>query len=671
MVRESAAEAAPRMRLLLCVCPSHRNDTQELKESSYMFKSSSDQLPWIKEYKVFGIPKTLGPYPDRPVYDTLDNAAKKFKKQGLIQLDYKMNYPEVKEHVECLATSFISSMGLQKGDRVATLLPTSIQFVIADYAISKAGLVHVPASSLEPVSILAHKFNQAAPKVLIYMDDALPMVKKLLEQTAVEHVVVTVLEDYSANPPQKSKRPNIKTASNKGVWMTDLIADTQPDLPEIGFNVEEDLELILFTGGTTGLPKGCMLTHKNIYANLLQNEWSTGAGNRLVTGCLTVLLGLPFFHSYGHIIMHTMVQMGYNQILIPDSRDTESMVRTIQTYYPLIQIGVPTQFMKICQEELSGMGMLGISGSAPLPESVQKKYEQKTKGAIMEGYGLSEMSPATHLNTSFLLRILGGRRHQLIINSILNFPGVAACINFFMRLLPARFIGYVGCKGLAMRVTGTAKKQSKLGAIEKRRTCGIPLPDTEIKLVDMDTGNTLTLADIQNGKRGEMHIKGPQRMLGYWPDTGSGIDDDGYINTGDVVTVDENGYFYIVDRTKDMINVSGYKVYSREIDDILYAIPGVEHGTAVGIPDPEREGSERVVVYIEPNKNEVINEEDVIEHLRSRVAKYAVPKAVKIIDAMPLTEVHKLNKKEIRQMAQKDFGTDNLETNAPKAAVNS
>lgn len=627
-----------------------------------MFKTGSEQLPWINEYKVFGIPKTLAPYPERPVCDTLDNAAKKFKKQGLIQLDYKMNYPDVKEHVECLATSFISSMGLRKGDRVATLLPTSIQFVIADYAISKAGLVHVPASSLEPVSILAHKFNQVTPKALICMDDAFPLVEKLLEQTFVEHVIVTKLEDYSANPPQKSKHPDLKISNDsgniKGVWMTDLIAHTPPDPPMLDFNVKEDLELILFTGGTTGLPKGCMLTHRNVYANLLQNEWSTGAGNRLVTGCLTVLLGLPFFHSYGHIIMHTMVQMGYNQILIPDSRDTAQMVRSIKTYYPLIQIGVPTQFMKICQEELAGIGMLGISGSAPLPESVQKKYEQKTKGAIMEGYGLSEMSPATHLNTSFLLRILGGRKHQLVINSILNFPGVAAVINFFMRQMPSRFIGYVGCKGLAMRVTGTAEKQSKQGAVEKRRTCGIPLPDTEIKLVDMDTGETLTLQDIQNGKRGEMHITGPQRMLGYWPESGSGIDDDGYINTGDVVTVDENGYFYVVDRTKDMINVSGYKVYSREIDDILYDIPGVEHGAAVGVPDPEREGSERVVVYIEPGKNKVITEQDIIEHLRSRVAKYAVPKAVKIIDKMPLTEVHKLNKKEIRVMAEAEFNLE-------------
>jgi acyl-CoA synthetase (AMP-forming)/AMP-acid ligase II len=643
--------------------------------SAIVFKQRSDQLPdqlpWANEYKVFGIPDTLEPYPDRPVYETLDHAARKFKKQGLIQLDYKMTYPEVKEHVERLATSFISSIGLQKGDRVATLLPTSIQFVIADYAISRAGLVHVPASSLEPVSILAHKFNQSMPKVLICLEDALPVVKQLIEETSLKRIIVTRIDDYSAHQKEKPLVPDIKS----GVWMTHLIEVTKANLPEIDFNVDEDLELILFTGGTTGLPKGCMLTHKNIYANLLQNEWATGAGNRLVTGCLTVLLGLPFFHSYGHIVMHTMVQMGYNQILIPDSRDTDGMVCAIKKYYPLLQIGVPTQFMNICKEELDGFGMLGISGSAPLPESVQQQYEKKTKGAIMEGYGLSEMSPATHLNTSFLLRILGGRTKQRIINSMLNFPGVAAVINFFMRMLPSAFIGYVGSRGLARLVSSTgntsSKKAARKASNEKRRTCGIPLPDTEIRLVDMETGDALSIEDIQAGKRGEMHIKGPQRMLGYWPEKGSGIDEEGYINTGDVVTVDENGYFYIVDRTKDMINVSGYKVYSREIDDILYEIPGVEHGAAVGVPDPQREGSERVVVYIEPSVNgsRKITEELVIDYLRTKVAKYAVPKAVKIINKMPLTEIHKLNKKEIRKMAENEFAADKLEPQELKTAA--
>ncbi|MDD4355906.1 MAG: AMP-binding protein [Smithellaceae bacterium] len=611
-------------------------------------------LPWLKEYRVFGIPETFKPYPDQPVYEILYKTARKYKNQGLVQMDYMMTYPEVKDHVDRLAAA-LHHTGLKKGDRVATLLPTSIQFVIADYAISRAGLVHIPASSLEPADQLQHKFKEGSPQALICLDEYLDVIRDTLVKVQIKNIIVSKLADYSLHKPQNYEPLEIKEA----LWWVELISNTSPNPPDVTFDVEKDLELILFTGGTTGLPKGCMLTHRNVYANAIQNGNALGRSHLLAEGVLTVLMGLPFFHSYGHSTMHCMTNEGYNQILIPDARDTESMVRMIREYHPFIQIGVPTQFLKLTQGELKDVNILGISGSAPLSRNVQEAFEKKSGGSgIMEGYGLSEMSPTTHLNTSFLLRILGGRIPVRINSLFIQLPGVATGINALFRALGSKNVGYLLGKamGFLSRLTADTNKKPKK-KVEKRGTIGIPMPDTEIKIVDVDTGAVLSWEEICGGKTGEMYLRGPQRMLGYWPEPGSGLDKEGYVRTGDVVKVDENGYFYIVDRTKDMIIVSGFKVYSREIEDILQNYPGVEKAAAIGIPDPERQGSEWVCVFIELQSGYEtdITEEKIIHYLKTTVAKYAVPKIVRIVDAIPLTEVQKINKKLLRQMAEKEF----------------
>ncbi len=610
---------------------------------------SAQKMPWMQEYKVFGIPETIKPYPEKAVGHILDDAAGKFKKQGFIQNHYKMTYPEVRDQANRLASALLS-LGLAKGDRVATILPTSIQFVVADYAIAKAGLVQIPSSSLEPVSTLEHKFNKGTPQALICLDEYLDMAVEVKAKTGIKHLIVTALEDYSLTPPAGHHALEIDGAH----WMTDLIAKGSSTPPPVTFDLDNDLELLLFTGGTTGLPKGCMLTHRNIYANCLQSSWAQGAASRILKGAISVLVGLPMFHSYGHMIMHVMTMLGFDQILIPDPRDTENMVDMIKTYRPMMQMGVPTQFLKLAQEELAGIGMLGISGSAPLPPSTQEAFEKKSAGAIMEGYGLSEMSPNTHLNTSFLLRLAGGRVPQKINSTLLGLPGVASLTNRGLRLLGGKAIGIVAGKFISFTVKRTGNKKSGSSSDEKRGAVGIPFPDTEIALLDVDTGEPLSADDIIAGKTGEMCLNGPQRMLGYWPDPGSGLDENGYVRTGDVVKVDENGYFYIVDRTKDMVNVSGYKVYTREIDDILCSHPGVEMGATVGIADPKREGSERVVAFVQPTAEFLgkLQPDDIVSFLKERVAKYAVPKMVKIVDEMPLTEVQKLDKKAMRKLAE-------------------
>ncbi len=613
----------------------------------------SARKPWTKEYRVFGIPSTFEPYPDKPVFELLAEAARKFKRNGLIQNNYKLTYPLVKEHTDRLATA-LCHLGLKKGDRVATLLPTSIQFIVTDYAIARAGLVQIPCSSLEPENVLVHKCRQARPQALVCLDINLALAVELARQAEIKHLILTHIDDYSHNPPVRQGT----LGHPQWHWLTDMIVNTSPEPPEYSFNVEEDLETLLFTGGTTGLPKGCMLTHRNVYANAIQNYWVMGQTGVAMRGALSVLVGLPFFHSFGHLILHSMTHFGFNQILITDPRDTRTMVEMIKKYRPVMQFGVPTQFMNLCKEELKGFGMLGLSGSAPLAPSTQQEYEKRSSGGILEGYGLSEMSPSTHLNTSFLLRITGGRIPARIISTALSLPGVKFLLNRFARWMGPKLTGQVITRALAIITKATAPKatsKKKKRSKEKRGTIGIPFPDTVIKIVDPETEEMISWEELSKGKRGEMLLKGPQRMLGYWPTPGEGVDAEGYIHTSDVVKLDEHGYFYVVDRTKDMVNVSGYKVYSREIDDILLSHGKIEMAGTIGVDDPEREGSERVVVYVQPKPKfkDQLTEEEVIAYLKTKVAKYAIPRKVFIVDEIPLTEVHKVNKKILREMAQK------------------
>ena len=615
------------------------------------------EMPWFKEYSVFGLPKTFQPYPQKPVFWLLDEAARKYKKMGVVQLGMKMLYPEVKTNADRLANA-LAAMGVGKGDRVATMLPTSVQFIIADYAISKAGGVHIPSSFLESVDVLEHKFSSGTPKVLICLDEYLDVVELVKERliakhrVRLEHVIASKLADYSSNPPAShEKRENVE-------WLTEVISTHPPIPPQVDFDVDRDLETLLFTGGTTGLPKGCMLTHKNIIANAIQNGLILGPTAAMTEGGIAMLLALPFFHVYGHCMQHTMTYLGLMQLLVPDARDTRSMVELIREHYPVMQIGVPTQFMKLAEEELKGVGILGVSGSAALPPEAQEKFEQRSGGGVMEGYGLSELSPVTHLNLTLFLRMFGGRAQLKLTNKFLLLPGVVPIANRVVRTM-----GYKQQGKLLYKLISSLMKVSRKTRVTKRRekraTIGIPFPDTEVKVVDVDSGKTLSWEEIiKGGKTGEMCLKGPQRMLGYWPEPGSGIDNEGYVHTGDVVRIDKSGYFYIVDRTKDMANVSGFKVYTRELDDLIYTHPATAMAAAIGVPDPERPGSERIALFIQlrPEYKGKATTEEFIEYLKDKVAKYAVPKYVRFLEEMPLTEVQKVNKKLLRENAKELLG---------------
>ncbi len=600
--------------------------------------------PWFKEYKVCGIPETLEPYPDEPTHFFLDNVASKYPKLGCYQLGLEISYPELKDHADRLANA-LASMGVEKGDRVATLLPTSIQFVLADTAISKAGAAHVPCSFLEANDTLAHKFTESSPKAMICLDEHIKTAEYLKEYMSAPNIIVTKLEDYSSSPA--SIEP-----VNGALWLTMVIDEAKPVPPSITFDTYNDLETVLFTGGTTGLPKGCMLTHRNMVANAMQNRSMLGPITSLFEGNCSMLMGLPFFHSYGHSLMHTMLYNCSTLLLVVDPRDTKSMVSMMKKYHPLMQVGVPTQFMKMLGEDLKKTKIIGLSGSAALPPNVQEKFEESSGGYVTEGYGLSELSPVTHYNVSANIKVFGGRKMMRMTNLILFNPvGIAISRTF------AKIVGYKQFGNIFTNIVSLMAKMSQkrkgLKGVEKRANIGIPVPDTELKVVEVDTGKPLSFDElIQEEKVGELLLSGPQRMLGYWPEPGRGLDEEGYVHTGDVVKMDENGYFSIVDRTKDMVIVSGFKVYTREVDDILYEHPATEMAATIGVPDPDRQGSERVLVFVQlkPEHRGKVTEEDIMEFLKGKVAKYAVPRTITFMDEIPLTEVYKVNKKVLREM---------------------
>ena len=609
------------------------------------------EYPWFSEYKICRIPETLEPYPDEPTHYLVDYAAEHFPKMGCVQLGLEMPYGEVKETAEKLANA-LAAMGIKKGDCIATMLPTSIQFVLADTAISKAGAVHVPCSFLDSVENLAHKFSECSPKVIICMDEHAHLAEPLKDYMGGgKDILVSNLYDFSAKLPQKSSAPGAQN-------LLDVIDQAKAEPPAIKFNPSRDLETLLFTGGTTGIAKGVMLTHLNVIANARQVASGMGPAGDVFKGNVSIIMATPFFHAYGHCMLHSMAERCFNLLLLTDPRDVKILKEMAREYHPVLQVGVPTQYMNMLGEDMKKSKVIGISGSAPLRPSVQEEFEKKGGGIVTEGYGLSEVVSVSHYNVSALIRLMGGRKSMWFMNrTLFGRPGVA-CQRFLAKLSGPKLYGkfFMGVVSLNSNITRRLKAVKK---VERRATIGIPLPDTEIRVLDLETDGPIPFDQLINEeKTGELAIRGKQAMLGYWPDEGNGLDEDGFVHTGDVVKMDQNGYFSIVDRTKDMVIVSGFKVYTREVDDVLHDHPATEAAATIGMPDPARPGSELVVVFIqikEEHKGKV-TEEEYIDFLRGKVAKYAVPKSVVFLDEIPVTPMFKVRKNDLRDIAVEKLG---------------
>ena len=543
-----------------------------------------DAKPWLAGYKLanFALAQTLEPYPNVPAFRLLDDAAAAYpNRPACLYLERRMTWREMKADADRLAAA-LADFGVGKGDKVATILPTSPQFVISEYAIQKVGAAHVPCSELHRSRDLIWELGESRAKAIICVDKSLELVKSVKPETALETIIVTHARDYAADPPEP--------VQFEGAFqLLDLLETHDPIPPEVQIDPEEDLALLVFTGGATGRPKGVMLTHRNMVVNTQQLlPWVLGPLEQGIRGKASILIGIPIFHAYGHLAMRSAVNWGLQMIMIPDPRDNEAILKALKGR-PFLATLVPTQYMRLAEQKLTRTNTTFTSGAAPLPPEVGKRFRKGTGMPITEAYGLTETGPLTHFNLSSFAKITG-----------------------FM-------------------------------PFEKTGSIGIPVVDTESRVVDPDTGE-----DVPPGDVGELYVRGPQVMKGYWPNVGEGLVD-GWLPTGDLCRMDEDGYFFLVDRTKDMINVSGNKVYSTVVDDVLFEHPAVQTVAAIGVPDPDRPGSERVKAFIVLREGYAdCTEEDILEHCRDKLPPYAVPKSIEFRDSLPLTVTEKVFKKLLR-----------------------
>ncbi|MCU0588186.1 MAG: long-chain fatty acid--CoA ligase [Syntrophobacteraceae bacterium] len=548
---------------------------------------------WFASYDA-KVPPTVE-IPEKPLPCFLEANAERYASVTATEFfGAKLSYRDLWSQILRFAGG-LSRLGVVKGTRVAVMLPNCPQTVIAFHATLWLGGVVVMTNPMYVEREMEHQWKDSEAEVLVVLDHLYPRVEKVLPATGIRKVIVTSIKDYLPFPlsvlyPIKAWKQKLFTAvpvSEGTVRFKDLARSSPPE-PSACAVEPDDLALLQYTGGTTGLAKGVMLTHANILANVVQlAAWFT----ELQYGKERFLSILPFFHVFGMTVcMNLPLYSGSTMILLPRF-EIEQFLKVLHKSKPTLFPGVPTLFIAIVNHprirtfDLSSIRYC-ITGSAPMPVEVLKKFEELTGSVIIEGFGLTESSPVTHANP------LQGVR--------------------------------------------------KIGSI------GIPLPSTEARLVSLD----LEAGDLPAGEPGELIVRGPQVMKGYWKmrDETAAALRDGWLYTGDIATVDEDGYTFIVDRKKDMIIAGGYNVYPREIEEVLYEHPGVMDAVAIGIPDPYR--GETVKAFVVPKPGESLTERELIDFCRTRLAPYKVPKVVELRQSLPKTNVGKVLRKELRREEQ-------------------
>ncbi len=511
-------------------------------------------------------------------------------KTALIFIDAKISYKQLNDMANRFANALIA-MGIKPGDKVAMLLPNMPQLVAAVYGAWRAGAVVVMNNPLYTDPELEYQFNNSESTFLVTLDLLGPRMIALKPKTKIKNIVIAHIRDHLKFPKKqllpivaKDKHRNIPPTANVHEW-TDILKKYPATDPKIPIDFE-GLACLQYTGGTTGVSKGVMLTHANLSKNVQQIvAWFPGFNK----GEISHLGVLPIFHSFGlTCCMNICVWMGWSDILIPRP-EPQTILEAIHKYKINFFPAVPTMYVGVLNHpEASKYNLTSIkgcfSGAAPLPVEVIKDFEAKTGSQICEGYGLSETSPVVTTNP------YGGK--------------------------------------------------TKAGSI------GLPVSDTDIKVVDLIEGTK----EMPVGEPGELIIKGPQVTSGYYkmPEETAATIRDGWLYTGDIGKMDKEGYFYIVDRKKDMVIAGGYNIYPREIDEILFEHPKILEACAVGIPDPYRGETIKAFVVLKPG--ETLTQEEVIKYCAEKLAKYKVPKMVEFMSSLPKSGVGKILRKELRAM---------------------
>jgi long-chain acyl-CoA synthetase len=559
------------------------------------------ERPWLANYPS-DVPRTLAPFPEKSVYALLEESADRFPDHPAVvfpvaPMAKRLTYRELAAAAGQLSRA-LASMGVRKGDRVAFVLPNCPQYVVAFYACQRLGAVVVGCNPLYTQRELSHQLQDAGIRIAIVLDVLFPLVEAVRAEAGLDRVIVTRVGDYLRFPinklaPLKQKReakheghpwPPVPSGADV-IWWADLMEQTYPEIPAAPVDAAEDVAALLYTGGTTGLAKGAMLTHYNMVSNVLQaSSWFDIQPGKDVMMCV-----LPFFHSYGlQAVMNVGIAGGMKLVLLPRF-DLTMALKAIAKEKPTLFPGVPRIYIAINESpqtkryDLSSIRAC-FSGAAPLPVAVAEKFEAITGGRLVEGYGLTETSPVTHINP------ISGKR--------------------------------------------------KFGTI------GLPIPDTDCRIVDIDDPNK----EMPRGEPGELAVAGPQVMKGYWnrpQETEEMIHQDQagtrWLYTGDIATMDDEGYFAIVDRKKDMILVSGFNVYPTDVEQVLYRHPKIMKVSVVGIPD-ETTG-EAVKAFIVLREGESADAEEIIAWCRDEkhgLTAYRVPKHIEFRESLPETIVGKV-----------------------------
>ena len=546
------------------------------------------ERPWLRFYDA-EVPPSLE-YPRLPIYRLLDDSARKFPDRPLTRFFGKqMTYATVKDLSDRLAAA-VRGLGIRPGDRVALLLPNFPGYLIAYYGLLKAGAVVVPLNPLYTAHELTFHFNDSGAETVVTIPMFAAKVAEVAKKTGVKRVIYSYLADFLPFPMnlvQKFReRPSVKEAARVGsvemLNMQDLLrspapADFRPVDPD-----PDEMAILIYSGGTTGVAKGIMLSHFNVVANAhMVKTW--GHLNEEER----ILAVLPLFHGYGmSVCMNAPVLAGMEIILMPkfSARD---MAKTIHKHRPTVTAAVPTILVALSnlpdvdKYDFTSLKAVWV-GAAPLTEAIKENFEARTGGRAIEGYGLTEAVTAIMANP------------------------------------------YMG--------------KHKVGSI------GLPFPDVDAKIVSLDGSR-----DLPPGEQGEIVLRTPTMMLGYYnrPEETAKTIVDGWLFTGDIGYMDEDGYFYITDRKKDLIIVGGFNVFPREIDELIYKHPKVQEGITVGIPDPYK--GERIKVYIVLKEGVTATEEEFKQYFREHLTPYKVPSEIEFRSSLPKSAIGKILRRKLRE----------------------
>ncbi|MDR2306885.1 MAG: long-chain-fatty-acid--CoA ligase FadD1 [Paucimonas sp.] len=555
---------------------------------------------WKDKYPA-GITAEINPDEFPNIQAVLKQSCQRFAdKPAFSNLGKTITYGELYALSGAFAAWLQQHTDLKPGDRIAVQLPNVLQYPVAVFGAMRAGLIVVNTNPLYTARELEHQFNDSGAKALVCLANMAHLAEKVIPKTQIKHVIVTEVADLL--PPLKRLLINsvIKYVKKmvpaynlpSAIRFNDALALGKGGAVTEANPQANDVAVLQYTGGTTGVAKGAMLTHRNLVANMLQCR--ALMGSNLHEGCEILITPLPLYHIYA-FTFHCMAMMliGNHNVLITNPRDLPAMVKELGKWKFSGFVGLNTLFVALCNNEtfrrldFSSL-KITLSGGMALQLSVAERWKAVTGCAICEGYGMTETSPVAAVN-------------------------------------PA--------------------EANQVGTI------GIPVPSTLCKVID-DQGQELPLGEV-----GELCVKGPQVMKGYWQReeaTQEILDSDGWLKTGDIAVIQQDGYMRIVDRKKDMILVSGFNVYPNELEDVLAALPGVLQCAAIGVPD-EKSG-EVIKVFIVVKPGMTLTKEQVMEHMRANVTGYKVPRQIEFRDALPTTNVGKILRRELRDEELKKQG---------------